>query len=68
MIKIAFKNWDDVGGVMAKELDSGLKVSNIELQSGYYVHFQANSLGEGIQRLYLPSYTLNSFTAVFLRE
>ena len=31
---------------MAKVLDCGLEVSEFELQSGYYIHFQINSLGE----------------------
>ena len=43
-------------------LDCGIIVSEFELQSRYYVHFQKNTLG-----LYL-SYGLNSTTTVLLEE
>ena len=36
---------------MAKVLDSSLKVSEFELQSYYYVHFQTNTLGKGMNPL-----------------
>ena len=34
-------------GVMDKAMDCGIVVSEFEFQSGYYVHFRANTLGEG---------------------
>ena len=37
-------------GVMVKTMDYGIVVSEFELQSCYYVHFQANTLEKG----YLP--------------
>ena len=36
---------------MAKVLDSGLEVSELELQWGYYVDFQTNTSGEGMDPL-----------------
>ena len=36
-------------GVMANMLHSCFKVSKFELQSGYSVHFQINTLGKGIE-------------------
>ena len=33
-------------GIITKVLDCGLKVSEFELQSRYYVHFWANTLGK----------------------
>ena len=51
-------------GVMVKALDSGIVVSEFVLQSRYYVHFRANTLGKGIEPPYPPSYGLNSTTTV----
>ena len=34
-------------GVMVKAMDCGIGVSEFELQSCYYVHFQTNILGKG---------------------
>ena len=37
--------------VFAKKLDRELEISEFELQSRYYVHFQANTLGKGMNPL-----------------
>ena len=38
-------------GVMVKAMDCGIVVSEFVLQSRYYVHFQANTLGKGMNPL-----------------
>ena len=35
-------------GVMVKAMDCGIVVSEFVLQSRYYVHFRANTLGKGM--------------------
>ena len=55
-------------GVKVKALDCGIVVSEFVFQSGYYVHFQANTLGKGMNPLILPCYGLNSTTTVLLGE
>ena len=42
-------------GVMAKAMDCGIVVSEFVLQSRYYVHFRANTLGKGMRSLILPA-------------
>ena len=42
-------------GVMVKAMDCGIVVSEFKLQSRYYVHFQANALGKGMNHLILPA-------------
>ena len=42
-------------GVMVKVMDCGIVVSEFILQSRYYVHFRANTLGKGINPLILPA-------------
>ena len=42
-------------GVMVKAMDYGIVVREIELQSRYYVHFQVNIHGKGINPLILPA-------------
>ena len=42
-------------GVMVKAMDCGIVVSEFVLQSHYYVHFQANTLGKGMNTLILPA-------------
>ena len=45
MIKINLKKSFIIrGGVLVKAMDYGIVVSEFELQSRYYVHFQANHL------------------------
>ena len=55
-------------GVIVKAMDFGIVVSEFVLQSRYYVHFRANTLGKGIEPPYAPSYGLNSPNTVPLRE
>ena len=40
---------------MVKAMDCGIVISEFELQSRYYVHFQANTLGKGMNLHILPA-------------
>ena len=40
-------------GVMVKVMDCGYVVSEFVLQSRYYIHFRANTLGKGMNLLIL---------------
>ena len=42
-------------GVMVKAMDCGIVVSEFVLQSRYYVHFRANTLGKGMNPHILPA-------------
>ena len=42
-------------GVMVKAMDCGIVVGEFVLQSRYYVHFRANTLGKGMNPLILPA-------------
>ena len=42
-------------GLMVKAVDCGIVVSEFVLQSRYYVHFRANTLGKGMNSLILPA-------------
>ena len=42
-------------GVMVKAMDCGIVVSEFVLQSRYYIHFWANTLGKGMYPLILPA-------------
>ena len=42
-------------GVMVKAMDCGIVVHEFVLQSRYYVHFRANTLGKGMNHLILPA-------------
>ena len=42
-------------GVMFKAMDCGIIVREFVLQSCYYVHFQANTIGKGMNPLILPA-------------
>ena len=42
-------------GVIVKKMDCGIIVSEFVLQSRYYVHFQTNTLGKGMNPLILPA-------------
>ena len=42
-------------GVMVKATDCGIVVSEFVLQSRYYVHFHANTVGKGMSPLILPA-------------
>ena len=41
-------------GVMVKAMDCRIVVREFVLQSDYYIHFQANTLGKGMNPLILP--------------
>ena len=45
---LPYIQWVSPHGVMAKVLDCGLKVSEFDLQSHYYVYFRINTLGKGM--------------------
>ena len=47
--------WGCPHGVMVKAMDSGIVVSEFELQSHYYVHFRTNTLGKGMNPRILPA-------------
>ena len=42
-------------GVMVKAMDCGIFVSEFVLQSRYYLHFRANTLGKCMNPLILPA-------------
>ena len=42
-------------GVMVKAMDCGIVVREFVLQSRYYVHFRANTLGKGMNPFILPA-------------
>ena len=42
-------------GVMVKAMDCGIVVHEFVLQSRYYFHFRANTLGKGMNPLILPA-------------
>ena len=52
---------------MAKVLDWDTVVSQFEIQSSYYVHFQMNTTWERYENPDPPSYRLNSITDVLLQ-
>ena len=62
------QKWGCPRGVMVKAMDCGILAREFVLQLCYYVHFQANTLGKGMNPLYPPSYGLNSITTVLLGE
>ena len=41
-------------GVMVRAMNCGIVVREFVLQSRYYVHFRANTLGKGMNPLILP--------------
>ena len=47
--------WGGPRGVIVKVMDSGIVVSKFVLQSRYYIHFQANTLGKGMNPLILSA-------------
>ena len=46
--------WGCPRGVMVKVMNCGIVVREFILQSCYYVHFRANTLGKGMNPLILP--------------
>ena len=56
IVMISIKHlWEFPRGVMVKAMDYGIVVSEFILQSRYYVHFRANTLGKGMNPLILPA-------------
>ena len=49
-----FKIWGCPRGVMVKAMNCRIVVREFVLQSRYYVHFRANTLGKGMNPLILP--------------
>ena len=47
--------WGCPRGVMVKAMDCGIVVSEFELESCYYFHFRANTLGKDMNPLILPA-------------
>ena len=47
--------WGCPRGVMVKAMDCGIVVREFVLQSRYYVHFRANTLGKGMNPFILPA-------------
>ena len=47
--------WGCPRGVMVKAMDCGIVVSEFVFQLRYYVHFRANTLGNGMNPLILPA-------------
>ena len=60
--------WGGPRGVMVKAMDCGIVVSEFEFQLHYYVHFETNTLGKGMNPSYPTNYGLNSNTAVLLEN
>ena len=55
-------------GVLANVLDCDIIVSEIELQSCYYIRFQTNTVGKSMNPFIPPSnYGLNNTTIVILQ-
>ena len=59
--------WVNPCDIVANVLECDLIVSEFELQSRYYIHFQTNTLGKHIYPLIHPSYGLNSTTTILLQ-
>ena len=55
-------------GVMVEAMVCKIVAREFKLQLRYYVHFQTNTLGKGMNTRYPPSYGLNSTTTVLLLE
>ena len=50
-------------GVVANVLDCDIAISEVEINSRYYVHFRTNTFGKGMNS---PSYELKSAIIVLL--
>ena len=72
LLVIHNNTWNHVGGcprgVMVKAMDCRIGEHEFVLQSCYYFHFRANTIGNGMNPLYPPSYGLNSTTTAVLGE
>ena len=51
----SYSFWGCPRGVMVKAMDCRIVVREFVLQSRYYVHFRANTLGKGMNPLILPA-------------
>ena len=49
-----FSPWGCPRGVTVKAMNCGIVVRKFVLQSRYYVHFRANTIGKGMNPLILP--------------
>ena len=49
-----YSNYVRTHGVMVKAMNCGIVVREFVLQSCYYVHFRANTLGKSMNPLILP--------------
>ena len=54
-VYLLFSSKECPRGVLVKAMDYGIVVSEFELQSRYYIHFRANTLGKGMNPLILPA-------------
>ena len=54
-MQFKFQNMGCPCGIMVKAMNCGIVVSEFVLQSRYYVHFQANTLGKGMNPLILSA-------------
>ncbi len=52
---VSIASWRCPCGVKVKVVDCRIVVSEFVLQSCYYVHFQANTLGKSMNPLILPA-------------
>ena len=55
MCKLINKRGGCPHGVMVKAVDCGIVVREFVLQSRYYIHFRANTLGKGMNPHILPA-------------
>ena len=55
-------HWGCPRGVMVKAMSCGIVVRKFVLQSRYYVHFRANTLGKGMNPLFSLQLWVNSRT------
>ena len=55
VVNYIFNNNNCPRGVMVKSMDCGIVVREFVLQSCSYVHFQANTLGKGMNPVILPA-------------
>ena len=61
-------NQSIIRGVMVKAIDCGIVVREFVLQSRYYVHFLANTLGKSMNPLILPAMFKLLFMALALNN
>ena len=63
---LALNNLQKVDMPLNKETTTMQHHSEFKFHSYYYIHYQINILGKGMNPPYLPNYVLNSTTTVFL--